>query len=231
MRTKSMHHQRGQAMIETAVFLPLFLLVLFGVIWAVQSSVQYERSEISVRFSGIISDEASPYQQYSLGALYDGLPGIAGAEVYTCASPGPDALQNDPTNLIFPGPKSPSFFRPLNGNSTVGTCTQGPAHLSGGALTQAQLFIHTQSSITPQISVPGFLQNFMGATQNLSATQNFFDGPDVQTLLACYNDNSTDDLGMVVEDSLAHTTMNAIAAPTPLPDSPVTTALSLSGTC
>jgi hypothetical protein len=218
-------------MIETALFLPLFLLVLFGVIWAVQSSVMYERSEISVRFSGIISDEANPYEQYSLGALYDGLPGIAGAEVYACASPGPDALQNDPTDATFPGPKSPSFFRPLGGSSTVGTCTQGPAHLSGGSLTEPELFIHTQSSITPQISVPSFLQNFMSATQNLSASQNFFDGPDVQTLLACYDDGTTDDLGTVIEDSLTHASMDTVSAPTPLPDSPVTTPLSLSGTC
>lgn len=218
-------------MVETAVFLPLFLLVLFGVIWAVQSSVQYERSQISVRFSGIISDEASPYKQYSLGALYDGLPGIAGAEVYTCASPGPDALMNNPANATFPGPQSPSFFQPVGGTATVGSCTQGPAHLSGGSLTQPQLFIHTQSSITPQVSVPSFLQNFMAATQNLSASQNFFDGPDVQTLLACYNDGSTDDLGTVVEDSLTHATMSTSVAPTPLPDTPVTTGLSLNGSC
>jgi hypothetical protein len=225
------HRQRGQAMVETAVFLPLFLLVLFGVIWTVQSSVMSERSQISVRFSGLISDEANPYQQYSLGALYDGLPGIAASEVYACASPGPDALQNDPATGIFPGPKSPTFFQPISG-TTVGSCTQGPAHLTGGALASPQLFVHTQSTVSTQVPVPSFLQGTLGSmTQFLSASQNYFDGPDVQTLLTCYNDGQTDDLGTVVMESLTHYTLDAASAPTPLPDTPVTTPLALSGSC
>ena len=46
-----------------------------------------------------------------------------------------------------------------------------------------------------------------------------------------YSDGSTDDLGTVVKDSLQRTSMNATAAPTPLPETPVTTALSLSSSC
>ena len=62
--------QRGTAMIESAIFLPLFLLVLFGIIWAVQSSVQSERVQIAVRYDGFVSNEAAPYVGYSLYGLY-----------------------------------------------------------------------------------------------------------------------------------------------------------------
>ncbi len=228
---RSRQRQRGQAMVETALFLPLFLLILFGVIWVVQSSVMSERAQIAVRFSGLVSDEANPYEQYSIGALYDGLPGIAPAEVYSCASPGPDALQNDPSSGVFPGPKSPPFFQPISG-TTVGTCAQGPTHLTGGNMATPQLFVHTDSDISTQVPVPGFLQHTLGAlTQYLSASQNYFDGPDVQTLLACYYDGSTDDLGTVVTDSLRNQDLNVVTAATPLPDTPNTAPLTLNSSC
>jgi hypothetical protein len=218
------HGERGQATIETAIFLPAFLLVLFGVIWTVQSSVISERAQIAVRFSGLVSDEANPYQQYSLGALYDGLPGIAPTEVYACVTPGPDALTNDPTNGTFPGPRSPSFFQPTGAVS--GTCTPGPTHLSGGTMASPMLFVHTQSTVTTAVSVPSYLQSALGANQHLSATQNFFDGPNVQTILTCYAE-----LGTAVEQSLQHTALNVSSPATPLPDSPNTAALTLSGSC
>lgn len=228
---RNAHRERGQATVETAIFLPLFLLILFGVIWTVQSSVMSERSQIAVRFSGLISDEADPYQQYSLGALYDGLPGIASSEVYACASPGPDALENNPADSTFPGPESPSFFQPL-ANTTLGSCSQGPTHLSGGDMTTPMLFVHTQSDISTEVSVPGFLQSTLGSlTQTLTAEQNYFDGPDVQTLLTCYDDGETDDLGTVIMESLTHYTLDASAAPTPLPDTPNESPLALSSSC
>jgi hypothetical protein len=227
MIRRARNRERGQATVETAVFLPAFLLVLFGVIWAVQSSVVGERTQIAVRFAGLISDEASPYTHYSLGALYDGLPGVASAETYVCVTPTPDALMNDGS---FPGPTTPPFFQPTNGAAS-GTCSQGETHLSGGSMASPMVFIQTKSSLSATTNVPSFLKSVLGATQNLSATQNFFDGPDVQTVLTCYNDGSTDDLGTVVKDSLQRTSMSATTAPTPLPETPVTTALTLSSSC
>lgn len=225
MQVTRAHAQRGQATVETAVFLPIFLLVLFGVIWAVQSSVMFERAQIAVRFSGLVSDESNPYQTYSLGALYNGLPNVAAAETYSCSTPGPDALTNNPGDNTFPGPESPPFFQPT---STSGTCTPGPTALTGGSLASPQLFLHTQSNITTQVAVPSWLQSTLGNFQLIGASQNYFDGPDVQTLLACYDDLRTDDLGLVVTDSLTDQTMNASSAPTPLPDTPVTTPLTIS---
>lgn len=222
-----LHRQRGQATVETAIFLPVFLIVLFGVIWAVQSSVVGERTQVAVRFAGLVSDEANPYESYSLGALYDGIPGIAAAETYTCSTPAPDALMN---NGQFPGPTTPQFFQPTGATAT-GSCSQAETNLNGGTMTSPVLLIHTESTINATTNVPSFLQGVLGSLQNLSATQNFIDVPDVHTILTCFNDGATDDLGTVVSDSLEDTTMNASAAPTPLPESPPTTPLSLSSNC
>jgi len=221
------HLQRGQATVETAVFLPVFLLVLFGVIWAVQSSVVGERTQIAVRFAGLISDEVSPYDHYSLGTIYDSIPSVNTQETYTCSTPVPDALMN---NGNFPGPVTAPFFQPTGGTAT-GACTQGETHLSGGSMASSLVFVHTSSSISATTNVPSWLSSALGSTQHLSATQNFIDGPDVHTILTCYNDGKTDDLGTVVAESLSRTTLNASSAPTPLPESPVTTSLALSSSC
>jgi hypothetical protein len=65
-----MHHQRGQAVVETVIFLPMFMFVLYGMIWAIQTAVQYERVESAVRYSGLVSQYTNPYSNYSLYALY-----------------------------------------------------------------------------------------------------------------------------------------------------------------
>lgn len=219
---RALHRQRGQAVLETAFFLPIFLLVLFGVIWVVQSSVVNERVQMAVRFSGLVSNEASPYTRYSLGALYDGLPGVAGTETYTCVSPTTDALLN---NGNFPGPATPTFFQPASG-VTSGTCSQNVTYLSGGELTEPILFVQTTSNITSGVSIPSYLANILNNPQYLTASQNFFDTPDLQSLMDCYTE-----FGDAAAASLLDTAQNATAAPTPLPDTPNTTALSLDTSC
>ncbi len=197
---------RGVAMIESAIFLPLFLLLLYGVIWSVQSSVQNERVQIAVRYSGLVSNESAPYVGYSTYALYNAVrtPAVTTA----CTAPSGDALTN--TNS-FPGPTSPPFWSPAG--TTSGTCTKSTAVLSGGQLTSNVLFLQTTSNISTQITVPGPLQGSLGSnTQTLTASQNFFDTPDLSTLMACYSE-----LDAAVAASLENQPQGAITAATPVP--------------
>ena len=61
---------RGQALLETAIALPLFLLALFGTIWAVQYSSQAERTQSMVRWGGLIGGASDTVNDYSLLTLY-----------------------------------------------------------------------------------------------------------------------------------------------------------------
>ena len=210
--------QRGTAMIESAIFLPLFLLVMFGIIWAVQSSVQSERVQIAVRYGGFVSNEAAPYVGYSLYGLY--LAAASPSVNTSCTAPTTDALTNSGT---FPGPTAAPFWSPISGQ-TVASCTKGTAVLSGGGLSNSLLFLSTQSTITTQVQVPTPLQPTLNtAKQQLSANENFFDTPDLGTLMKCYAT-----LDSAVSQSLNDTTLNVVTPPSAIPDSNPTTALTVS---
>ena len=211
--------ERGVAMIESAIFLPVLLLLMFGIIWAVQSSVQSERVQIAVRYSGLVSNQAAPYVGYSLYDLYNA---AASPSVSTnCSAPTIDALNNTGS---FPGPAAQPFWQPIGG-TTNGNCTKGTALLQGGSLSTPMLLMQTTSSVSTQVQIPSYLQATLGNSQNLSAAQNFFDTPDLGTIMQCYGELRT-----AVAQSLADTSVGAVSAAAPLPDSNSTAPLAI-GSC
>src|ERR1700676_5424184 len=107
---------RGQALVETAVALPIFLLVMFGVVWALQTGVLGERVEMVARYGGMVSAEINPYQQYSLYAAYSAAAGVALPA--TCATPPPDLIQNG-APLAAPAAPTLAFWQPATGTATA----------------------------------------------------------------------------------------------------------------
>lgn len=225
-RARVLHTIRGQALLETALVLPMFLLVLFGVIWAVQTSTVGERAQIAVRFDGLVANEASPYNAYSLSALYNGLPGSATVpSIATCMSPVADAF-TDTGQFSFPGMPggTPSFFQPSA--IPAGSCSRNVAILSGGSLAQPVVFIQTLSSVTAPVDTQSVLSTVLGPVTNLTASQNFFVTPDVPRLLACYPE-----LGAAVAQSLTPTPVNALGAPAAISETPSNAPLSVNVSC
>jgi hypothetical protein len=220
--SRARNGQRGQALTETALILPLFLLVLFGVLWGVQASVVGERTQVAVRFSGLVSNQTSPYLGYSLYALYNGLPGSANApNISDCAAPNSDALLN---NGQFVGPITQPFWQPISG-STVGQCHRAVTVLTGGSIVQPVVFIQTLSQITSQVSVQGVLQSVLTSASTLGAQQNFFVTPDVARVLSCYPE-----VGTAAAQSLNHTAL-LVSSPPGVLSSPGTNPLAVNLTC
>ena len=55
-----------QAFFETAIAIPIFLISLFGVMWAYRTGILSEQVQQSVRYGGLVSALADPYESYSL---------------------------------------------------------------------------------------------------------------------------------------------------------------------
>ena len=222
---------RGQAMIETAIFVPLATLCLFAVIWAMQLGTIDERTQIAVRYSGLISQVQSPYDDYSLYATYNNLTATDYEKnpPLGCSSPGvaptTDALSNNNVNNTFPGPISGLFWWNTS-DSGNGTCNATNARAGITGPTQKEIVLYNGPQMVATINVPSFLQSALGATSSVSATTNFYKAPNIQAIMRCYNNGSTTDLQDMAQASFQPwinqgPTPTAIPTPYPAAGSPV----------
>jgi TadE-like protein len=213
------HRSRGQALIETAIALPVFLLAMFGVIWALQTGVLGERVELLARYGGMISAETNPYQQYSLYAAYSA---AAGSPLAAACPTAPPALIQNAGPLAAPATATQPFWQPSSTATTQTTCGKT---LAGGSLSSAMLLGRSAVSVSASSEVPASLQ-MTGSQTTRSATLNAFHSPDMTTLVGCY-----DELQSAFEHSVDPTT-DLSPATTPTVETTFPTgALGLSGAC
>jgi hypothetical protein len=233
MHAKLMHAQRGQAVVETVMFLPMFLLALFGVMWTVQAAVQYERTQSAVRYAGLIAQSDSPYADYSLYALYTQLPATtlpsltcnmpqAVLDTLSDASPTYSSTETVTASPPFWSGASPSDACPTPG--LVGI-------LAGTALTQDVLLTERNPSVTSKINVPSALAGILGTSTSFTANGYFFKTVGVNTIVGCYSNLKTQ-----IKTSLnyAHAVENDTSAavmPSALSNSFATIALTPRASC
>jgi hypothetical protein len=173
---------RGQALVETAVALPVFLLAMFGVMWALQTGVLGERIQLVARYGGMVSAEINPYQQYSLYAMYSASANAA-APVACTAPPG--NLLSEGAPLTAPAPAAQPFWQPSGGSTqTATTCTRTFSAASG--LSTPKVFGSANVTVNATSDVPEFLQPFLGGTMPANASMNQMRSPDMAAIAACY---------------------------------------------
>jgi hypothetical protein len=232
--------ERGQALIETVIFMPLLLLSLFGVLWAIQLGVQYERIEVAIRYAGVIQQLVSPYNDYSLSSMYTELGPGPSTPPIPCASPPSTELADGAPYLPMPATRvsSPPIFTPNSIASPLPCASAGTYGLAGsptGTVTQyqqnGQTYTHTQveddlfsiqrPQITSQINVPNYLSGVLGSTTSVSSTAEYFErGPTVQQILFCFQSGNAlaPSLNEQISNTLKWSTdPNPSVATTPLP--------------
>ena len=182
---------RGQAIPETAIMTPVILITLFGVIWAAQYGVMNERVQSAVRYSGLISNQIDPFNQYSMYVLYNsvGNPSNSPIPAQTCNPPGIGALNNTGE---YPGPESGPFWQatpaPVATACNASTSGQSSVAEYQTGMNEPVLALSNLPSVTAQVVVPNFLQPLFGGLTELptSAQMNFLRPIDMSTMLSCY---------------------------------------------
>jgi hypothetical protein len=222
-----MNRQRGQALLETVIFLPLTLLTLWAVIWVAQYGVMSERVQSAVRYSGLVSNQINPYVEYSLYVLYNSLgPMSSNAPIpaSTCNAPTTDALTNSNT---YPGPSTAPFWMatPSAPNVSCSSTTSQVAAFTG--LNSTALALSNTPIVQAQTIVPIYLSAAMqfGNVINQpnmpsNASLNFMKPADMSTLMTCHPDFQTTvgaALAPTIPPASPGTTPSPIAEPMPLP--------------
>jgi hypothetical protein len=175
---------RGQALVETALALPVFLLIMFGVMWAMQTGVLGERVELVARYGGMVSAEINPYQQYSLYAAYSA---AAGAPLATSCTAPPSGLLGDAAPLAAPATPTLPFWQPA-ANTAAAAVTCSKTLASSAALSAPMMLGHASITVNASTDVPNTLQAVAGAQTQRGATLNEFQSPDMATLVGCYGE-------------------------------------------
>ncbi|MBC5821693.1 MAG: hypothetical protein GIX01_06910 [Candidatus Eremiobacteraeota bacterium] len=171
-------HARGQALFETALFMPLFLLGLFGVMLAAKEGALSERVQLGIRYGGVVSSLQQPYLSYSLYSLYSTIDGSPSNNPNTCAG-----VTSSANSSLTVG--RASFWQPITG-SIVPTCSGSISLVTGKS--QNMLLENSFIGLTAQAPAGGYLSaNVLGGStyETGAAAENFIRSPDSGSLAAC----------------------------------------------
>jgi hypothetical protein len=175
-------HSRGQALFETAISMPLFLIGLFGVMWAMKEASMSARVQLAVRYGGMVAQLSQPYDSFSLYSLYATIDNHQPASATACFNGDASQLTTNyaPYWLPAPSPAPAPIVSPCASSIVLINAPE--------AYSQPIILRNDYSSIQASVPVSGFLST--AALHGVTATtirgaQNFFRSPDVGTVLSC----------------------------------------------
>ena len=151
-----MHAERGQALVETAIFLPVALLLLFAVLYFARFGVLEERAQSAVRYGATVSYEgASPMgaaQMYAALSANAAPSGVCPTGVATDTVSALNGLQS--------GTQAQAFWKP--DSAAASTCTSSTAGFTAPA-TDAYRYVTVSShSVSGTLAVPGYVSAIIG---------------------------------------------------------------------
>ncbi len=212
MKKYAQHGIRGQAVFETAIAVPLFLIGLFGVIWAFRTGMISEQVQQSVRYGGLVSALSNPYEQYSLYTVYQTIDQTPPAHERDCVGGAANVVSQGHSN----------FWQPTATPSSSPSCGLAIIFPSAGVTSPVFLFSdYVNVNASPQLEGSRGWLTFGNNTTY--ASQNFFRSPDVGILVECSH------LGFAVKRSLEGEgdPYTPITPPTPFPQTVTPTNLDI----
>jgi hypothetical protein len=206
------HYARGQAVIETAIALPLFLIGLFGVMWAFRTGMLSEQVQQSVRYGGLVSALADPYESYSLYTIY--------ANIDDSPPPNSRDCAGGSTSVIAQG--HDTFWKAGTTNSSAPSCSMAILFPGATGVSSPVILFSNYVAASASSQFSGKFGSLTYGNQTIAASENFFRSPDVGALLDCSH------LGFAVKQSLEaknDVVTSATSVATPFPQTiPVTNA-------
>jgi Flp pilus assembly protein TadG len=161
---------RGQALIETVLFVPIMLMLMFSVIYLSQIGVAQERAQSAVRYGTLVSAESGYSVEAFYGAFYSHLPSPV---PYTAPTSCPGTVAADIGSAINQAQAlptgAPTSFATTQPYWTVASpsvgCTFGEAETSNGAMpgmTTGYVEV-MKASISASRSAPGYVKTMFGS--------------------------------------------------------------------
>ncbi len=162
--------RRGQALVETALFLPLMLTALFAIIYFGRYGVLGERAQSAIRYGSMIS-----YAQggvYSAANIYDAMSNGSQAPLPCTSNVASDTAAALTQAVPNTGPTAQPYWQP-DGAPSQASCTISGVGFGGPDYMAFHYFTVTRQSLTAGVSVPTILQGLLGSTGIVQAQTGF----------------------------------------------------------
>ena len=159
-----MHAQRGQALLETAIFLPVALMVLFAILYFARFGVLEERAQTAVRYGATVSYEAA--NPPAAAQIYATLAANA-APSGTC----PPSVATDTLNALDgaqSGAQAQGFWKPDSLPSA--TCTVSVVGFTSTKPDAFRYLTVTTHTVGGSLDVPAYIAATIGAHGNVTAS-------------------------------------------------------------
>jgi len=199
MRTR----QRGQALVETILMLPLAIFCVFAILYLAHAGIMNERAQAAIRFAGFTGFYGQSDQAYTAADIYANLQG--GTQPVPCPT-APAGIFSD--TAPFPGPASPRLWGPnWQVSSNCGTMVK---NIGGAEFLASRDIAATLVNVQTGVTVPAFLQPLIGGNAVIFA-QTTFAHPQYPGIIMYCNPGTYS----AVHDSI--TAMSSASMPTPIP--------------
>lgn len=175
--------ERGQALVETVLFLPVALVVLFAIVYFARFGVLDERTQTALRYGAQVSYESSV--RYSAADIY--------ATVATTGSPVcPSNAVSDMTGIVNgtgPSASARAFWKP--DVPATATCTVTTANFGGASWSSYHYVTVTHQSVAATMNVPSSLASLLGGTGTVSGSLGYAHADPPSMIIWCVSNVAT----------------------------------------
>jgi hypothetical protein len=158
-----MHAERGQALLETAIFLPIALLLLFGILYFARFGVLEERAQSAVRYGATVSYENA--SQPGAAQIYAALSANARPSGLCPAGVATDTVNT--LNGTQSGSEAQGFWKP--DSAPAATCTVSTVGFTASTTDAYRYFTVTTHSVSGVLTVPAYVSAVV-VTHNVAAS-------------------------------------------------------------
>jgi hypothetical protein len=203
LKKRRAHGQRGQAIVEAALFCPLLLLSLAGLLLFSRLGVVAERGESAVRYANLVTFRHG--QIYTMATVYDLLGELlnpSSAQLGPlCLTPNAVTSSPPPQNTISAAalqaytqsqpavsstavPVTRNFWKP--DSMTAPVCNPLSVQLTSSTYGISDLPLSVTSfQLQGTIAVPGYLNSLVGSTTSTTANMAFLNLATPNMLVTC----------------------------------------------
>lgn len=185
--------QRGQALIETIVFVPLFLVMLYAILYFGQIGVKQERVQTATRF-GVntlpgatlnIEDMYAAYNSYNTTTLTVPLPALTPVACPTSASTQTQLAFNQAQTVPTSAPTAQPYWQMSAPTITCKTTFLPVSNLPDMYDTGMSFVNGTENQITGSVTAAKYLTTFLPSSYAISGSYNGYVPVPLDVMIAC----------------------------------------------